>query len=401
MAKDPIKKAENGTYYFRANLGYDALTGKQIQRYKSGFKTKKEAKTAYSKLLLSKPDEIKEEKNTLTFKEYLDTIYKPWYKTQVKESTYDNRKYTIDTRLDYFSDMLIDKIGPLQVQAWQLELSKKYGQNYVRSIQGMFSRAMDRAVVLGLVKSNPAKVIGNVKKLKVKIDFWTLEEFEKVISQINTDDYYEHYLFMTIWLLFMTGLRFGEACALQWSDIDFETGVLNISKNLYYKSLEKYKFVEPKTKASIRQIVLDEDTLNELSIWKNIQQKVVKTGFILSYNGTPSNKHTIPRAIEKYSSMAGVHRIKVHALRHSHASLLISLGENPLIIKDRLGHEDIETTLGTYGHLYPNSNYEVATKLKGLIKKSSPIASETEPNKSNYPIKLNIETLENNAIKMQ
>ena len=95
MAKDPIKKAENGTYYFRANLGYDALTGKQIQRYKSGFKTKKEAKTAYSKLLLSKPDEIKEEKSTLTFKEYLDTIYKPWYKTQVKESTYDNRKYTI------------------------------------------------------------------------------------------------------------------------------------------------------------------------------------------------------------------------------------------------------------------------------------------------------------------
>lgn len=401
MAKDPIKKADNGTYYFRANLGYDTLTGKQIQKYQSGFKTKKEAKTAYSKLLVSKPNEINKEKSTLTFKEYLDTIYKPWYKTQVKESTYDNRKYTIDTRLDYFDNMLIDKIGPLQVQAWQLELSKKYGQNYVRSIQGMFSRAMDRAVVLGLVKSNPAKVIGNVKKLKVKVDFWTLEEFEKVISQINTDDYYEHYLFITIWLLFMTGLRFGEACALQWVGLDFETGVLDISKSLYYKSLENYKFVEPKTKASVRQIVLDEDTLHELSVWKNIQQKVVKTDFILSYNGTPSNKHAIPRAIEKYSKLAGVHRIKIHALRHSHASLLISLGENPLIIKDRLGHEDIETTLGTYGHLYPNSNYEVATKLKGLVKKSSAISSEAMAVKSNYPIKLNIETLENNAIKMQ
>ncbi|SET59855.1 AP2-like DNA-binding integrase domain-containing protein [Thomasclavelia cocleata] len=49
MAKDPIKKADNGTYYFRANLGYDTLTGKQIQKYQSDFKTKKEAKTAYSK----------------------------------------------------------------------------------------------------------------------------------------------------------------------------------------------------------------------------------------------------------------------------------------------------------------------------------------------------------------
>ena len=68
MAKDPIKKADNGTYYFRANLGYDTLTGKQIQKYQSGFKTKKEAKTAYSKLLVSKPDEINKEKSTLTFK---------------------------------------------------------------------------------------------------------------------------------------------------------------------------------------------------------------------------------------------------------------------------------------------------------------------------------------------
>jgi len=65
--------------------------------------------------------------------------------------------------------------------------------------------------------------------------------------------------------------------------------------------------------------------------------------------------------------LAGVHRIRIHALRHSHASLLISMGENPLIIKERLGHEEIETTLGTYGHLYPNSNFDVAHKLKGIL----------------------------------
>ena len=50
MAKDPIKKADNGTYYFRANLGYNPITGKQIQKYRSGFRTKKEAKEEYSKL---------------------------------------------------------------------------------------------------------------------------------------------------------------------------------------------------------------------------------------------------------------------------------------------------------------------------------------------------------------
>jgi len=53
MAKDPIKKADNGTYYFRANLGYNPITGKQIQKYRSGFKTKKEAREEYSKLVLT------------------------------------------------------------------------------------------------------------------------------------------------------------------------------------------------------------------------------------------------------------------------------------------------------------------------------------------------------------
>ncbi len=68
--------------------------------------------------------------------------------------------------------------------------------------------------------------------------------------------------------------------------------------------------------------------------------------------------------IEQHSKLAKVHKIKTHALRHSHASLLISLGENALVIRDRFGHEDIQTTLGTYGHLYPNMNREVANKLK-------------------------------------
>jgi len=100
---------------------------------------------------------------------------------------------------------------------------------------------------------------------------------------------------------------------------------------------------------------------------KERQSQLFSTDFILSYNGIPTNKHTISKAITRYSKLAGVRRIRIHGLRHSHASLLISMGENPLIIKDRLGHEDIQTTLGTYGHLYPNSNYDVAKKLDGIL----------------------------------
>ncbi len=70
MAKDPIKKAENGTYYFRANLGFHPITRKQIQKYKSGFKTKKEAREAYSKLMLTSTEDLTEKKQQLSFQQF-------------------------------------------------------------------------------------------------------------------------------------------------------------------------------------------------------------------------------------------------------------------------------------------------------------------------------------------
>ena len=71
MAKDPIKKADNGTYYFRANLGYNPITGKQIQKYRSGFKTKKEAREEYSKLVLTSTEELTAKRKRFLFRRSL------------------------------------------------------------------------------------------------------------------------------------------------------------------------------------------------------------------------------------------------------------------------------------------------------------------------------------------
>lgn len=77
--------------------------------------------------------------------------------------------------------------------------------------------------------------------------------------------------------------------------------------------MEDYKFVEPKTQASIRTIVIDSDTINELQKWKDVQQKVLHDcKFVLSYNGIPTSKHTLPRALEKLAGLADVHRIRIH-----------------------------------------------------------------------------------------
>ncbi|MGX7078299.1 tyrosine-type recombinase/integrase [Globicatella sanguinis] len=403
MTKDIVKKAKNGTYYFRANLGYHPITGKQIQKYRSGFKTKKEAREEYSRLLLTKSDALEEKQDDILFQHFIEDIFLPWYKTQVKGRTYDNRLPTVRKHFTFFNNLITTEITPIHVQKWQLALSKKkYRSSYIRNVQGLFSMAMDRAVVLGLAENNPSKIVGNVKKTKTKIDFWTKEEFEKVISLFYKEDYYQHFLFISLWFLFMTGMRIGEATAIQWEDIDFDKGLLSIDKTLYYKNLDNYSFVEPKTKASVRHIALDGDTLTLLREWKDVQQSVVQTNFVMSYNGVPTQKHTLANAITRFSQKAGVHRIRLHALRHSHASLLISMGENPLIIKDRLGHEDIETTLGTYGHLYPNSNFEVAHKLEGIMSYQTATENEDTSPKNQFTARYLRKGLKtNNAITMQ
>lgn len=114
-------------------------------------------------------------------------------------------------------------------------------------------------------------------------------------------------------------------------------------------------------------ISLDDDTIQYLQAWQEVQSKNIPSKWVLSYNGLPTNKSAPRHIIEQHAKLANVHRIKTHALRHSHASLLISLGENAIIVRGRLGHEDIETTLGTYGHLYPNTNRAVADKLSNLV----------------------------------
>lgn len=136
---------------------------------------------------------------------------------------------------------------------------------------------------------------------------------------------------------------------------------------MYYKNASEYYLTELKTKASNRVIALDDDTVGLLKQWKTLQTKNIPSKYVLSYNGLPTNKSATYHVITRHSKLAGVHRIKAHALRHSHASLLISMGENALVVRDRLGHEDIQTTLGTYGHLYENANKEVARKLTNII----------------------------------
>ncbi|MDF0479655.1 site-specific integrase [Vagococcus sp. PNs007] len=362
------KDKATGKYYFSASIGYDSVTGKRIRSVKRGFLTERDAKKAYHQFMNDYGDMAFKTNTTMSYKEYFESIFLPWYKGRVKKRTYDNRLSTMLIHFKTFNRTKLSEISPIQIQKWQNKMLETQSNSYTRNIFGLFSMSLERAVLLGMLVKNPAKVVGNVKKKRVEVSFWTLEEFEKVIATFDKSDYYEHFSFVVIWLFFMTGLRLGEGQALTWkTDIDLENCLLKVTKSMFYQNLEEFEIVPPKTPSSIRTLALDSDTVEVLKEWKVVQDGMGGSDYVLSYNGIPTNKHTVRHIIRRHSSLADINDIRIHGLRHSHASLLISLGENALIIKDRLGHADIQTTLGTYGHLYPNSNLEVANKLTGLV----------------------------------
>src|SRR5699024_12100529 len=91
-----VKKHPNGTYQFRVSLGFDPVTGKRIQKRMSGFKTKAEAENAYAKLILNHSKGAYNPNSSMTFEKFTKEFFVPWYKNQVKESTFENRQHTIN-----------------------------------------------------------------------------------------------------------------------------------------------------------------------------------------------------------------------------------------------------------------------------------------------------------------
>ena len=150
----------------------------------------------------------------------------------------------------------------------------------------------------------------------------------------------------------------GELLALTPADLDFSSHTIRINKS--YQRLEgKDVITDPKTPKSNRIIVMPEFLSEELESYLSMLYGLKETDRIFQIS-----KSYLHHEMDRGVKLSGVKRIRIHDLRHSHASLLVEMGFTPLAIADRLGHEKIETTLNTYSHLYPNKQGELADKLE-------------------------------------
>ena len=362
------KDKERGTYYAVVSLGFDDITGKRIQKKKTGFTSQVEAQKWYefTKADLSKTSV--QMNSTMSFKTFVDKYFMPDYKTRTKSQTYDVGVARLK-RLDYFFDRKLSSISPIVIQDWHnCLLEDNVSMSYIYSLHQFLQIILNFAGKLGLVSRNNAKVAGNVKRSRGKVDFWTIEEFTTFIQTFNQKRVNEKLMFTVYWFLFFTGLRIGELQALTWKDIDFEEKWVYIHKSIYYRNQKNWEFTDTKTQSSVRKLYLDDDTLKYMREWKEVQGQIGKIDFIFSDNGLPIVKNRVNKMLIRHAEKVNIKPIRVHDLRHSHASLMLQLGMNDLELKNRLGHSDISITLGVYSHLHPTAMRSVADKFNGLVK---------------------------------
>ena len=215
----------------------------------------------------------------------------------------------------------------------------------------LFKYAVD---YLGLSK-NPVKA-QICKATKGKIDFWTPEEYKAFSESIR----HNIELYTAFEILFYTGMRKGELLALTLQDIDFHAKTIAITKTLAYVNGE-YVMQSPKTIKSNRVIDVPQFLLDEI---KAYTEKVYKLD--PEQRLFPRSRVWLGQAITYTCDKIDLKPIRVHDLRHSHASLLINLGTNPLMIAERLGHEDVKVTLNTYAHLFQSHQKEIIEKLEKI-----------------------------------
>lgn len=370
----------NGTFRANVSLGFDKITGKRIRIFKNGFATQKEAVLWQKRMLADFSETSISANSTMYFKTFMKEFFVPDYKNKVRERTFEATQGRLK-RLSYFGNMQLLKITPPLVKRWQNELFEQgLSKNYVRHLHQLLQQVFDLAIKLNMLVKNPAKIVGNVKKEKAKVDFWTLEEFQKFINSFDKNNVYEFLYLVTFLCFFMTGIRTSELQALNWKDIDFINHTLLINKSMYYKNKKEWKITEPKSSSSVRLIAIDDDTIRILQEWKHVQEQFGDFEFVFSLSETPVTKSTLMRVLRSHAKFLGLKPIRIHDLRHSHASFMLALGMNDLEMKTRLGHADIQTTLGTYSHLRPNAMRDVATRMTGKIK----IDTTTKKYQSNF-----------------
>lgn len=343
-------KFDEKTNTWYADFRYTDWQGVRHRTKRRGFKLKKDAQKAEQDFLAFYAMQC-----DMTFTAMYDIYIKDFKARTKKPATVATKEgHFTHAILPYFEKLKLQDITPAHVRDWQNQIIQRYAPTTQKQIHGQLSALFNFAMKFYGLSQNPARITGSIGEFKAdSADFWTVEEFNAAME--FTPEPYKTAFF----LLFYSGLRRGELLALNIGDYNPTAKTITVTK-----SLERVKGVnhigEPKNKQSIRSVTIPASVAAMIDEYKKTLYEPSPAEPLWP---TLTGDHLAYR-LEQAAKKAGVKKIRLHDLRHSHAALLIMLDVNILAISKRLGHKDIKTTLNIYGHLYKEHAEQIAQKLE-------------------------------------
>jgi integrase len=313
-----------------------------------------------------------------TFKEYAELWLNGYIKGLRRQSTFE-RYQDILRRHIYpaLGNKPIDEMGRGEIRELLLKLHRKgLSRSTVTLIKDVISGPLAFAVDEEMIPINP--VVGITKRLqlhqdrKVEIEPLTKEEVSLFMEdcQILAPAHYPFFL-----CAFRTGMRLGELLGLRWGDVDWQGKFIEVRRSY------KMGRTTPTKTGRVRRVDMSDQLLEVLRVLHTQRKReslregtgeVIET--IFHRGGKCMEQNYIRRVFKRLLVKAGLREIRLHDIRHTFASLLLSDGASPVYVKEQLGHTSIQMTVDIYGHLIPSSNREMVNRLD-----SQPSATHPQP----------------------
>jgi integrase len=369
----------------KIDIGPDPVTGKRRQRHIGPYKSRRDAERAVAKTLtdIQTGQAVDPGLGGVTLADYLREQWLPARELRgLKPTTLANYRWVCEAYLiPRLGTIRLRNLGPREVVAFFEAFSKETGRSgkprSTRTIaltHRVLSMALGHAVRSGLVARNVAEGARDDLprgETPVKSEMWTPEELGRFLEATAGDRLYP------LWVLAVTtGMRRGELCGLRWEDIDFEQGTLTVrrARVMVHGAATE---TTPKTAAGQRWIGLDRGTVEVLRDHQRRQaadQLECAPGFwqgegyvFTDEIGRPLIPEYVTKRFTRAVGQAGLPPLRLHDLRHWHATALLRVGVDVKIASTRLGHSSTALTQNVYQHRVEQLDRVAAEKVAELV----------------------------------
>lgn len=306
--------------------------------------------------------------------DFLTSWLRDIIKHRVRERTYERyREIVMLHILPALGKTKLQKLTPQQLQAlYNQKLQEGYAPQTVKHIHRVLHKALGDALKWQLVVRNVCDVVSAPRVPKKEAQILSGEQAQQFLEAARGDSLEALYV-----LALTTGMRQGELLGLKWEDIDMGIGTLQVKRTIARLVGKGFTVSEPKTTKSRRRIHLTRMAIEALKQHRTRQQKArLAVGpawneqgwvFCNTMGGPIDARNMIRRSFRPILAKAELPMIRFHDLRHSAASLLLTLGVHAKVVQELLGHSQISVTLDTYSHVLPSLQEEAAHRLDTLL----------------------------------